>query len=230
VPGRSGAARRGSAATTQGLLVEDRAAFAPSPAAPFDACVKRSTAADSLPPVRFDDNDSSVPVRYARHPVVVRGSVDRVVLCPKGEVIAEHRRRWGHEGVSFEPVHSPAPPERTPGALDHARPPEGRELPECFAVPRRRLEAGRDGGGTREFIRVPRRLEGHPLDRLTAAVERGLRVRAHCRDAVARFLPPREGWRATASSLDGREHLRGVVVRATEVSAYRGLLPTGGAP
>jgi transposase len=221
---------RGSAATKEVLLGDDRAAFVPLPATPFDACVKRSTAADSLSLVRFDDNDYSVPVRYAHHPVVVRAYVDRVVLGHKGEVIAEHRRLWGREGVSFDPVHYLALLERKPGALDHARPLDGWELPDCFAVLRRRLEAERDGEGTREYIRVLRLLEKHSLDRLTAAVEQGLRVRAHSRDAVAQFLLPREDWRATTFSLDGREHLRRVVVRATEVTAYRDLLPIGGAP
>jgi transposase len=221
---------RGGAATKGVLLGEDRAAFVPLPAAPFDACVKRSTAADSLSLVRFGDNDYSVPVRYAHHPVVVRAYVDRVVVGHKGEVIAEHRRLWGREGVSFDPVHYLALLERKPGALDHARPLDGWELPECFTALRRRLEAERDGEGTREYIRVLRLLEKHSLGRLTAAVEQGLRVRAHGRDAVAQFLLPREDWRATTFSLDGREHLRRVVVRATEVSAYRDLLPIGGAP
>jgi transposase len=221
---------RGNAATKEVLLGEDRAAFVPLPAAPFDACVKRSTAADSLSLVRFDDNDYSVPVRYAHHPVVVRAYVDRVVLGHKGEVIAAHRRLWGREGVSFDPVHYLALLERKPGALDHARPLDGWALPECFAALRRRLEAERDGEGTREYIRVLRLLEKHPLVRLTAAVEQGLRARAHSRDAIAQFLLPREDWRATTFSLDGREHLRRVVVRATEVSAYRDLLPIGGAP
>ena len=221
---------RGHAATKRVLLEEDRAAFLPLPAAPFDACRKRSTAANSLSLVRYDDNDYSVPVRYAHHPVVVRAYVDRIVIGHKGEVIAEHRRLWGREGVSFDLVHYLALLERKPGALDHARPLDGWELPECFMTLRRRLEAERDGEGTREFIRVLRLLEKHPPDRLTAAVEQGLRVRAHTRDAVARFILPREDWRATTFSLDGREHLRRVVVRATEVSAYRDLLPIGGAP
>jgi len=221
---------RGSIATKEVLLGEDRAAFLPAPAAPFDACRKRSTAADSLSLVRFDDNDYSVPVRYAHHPIVVRGYVDRVVLCHKAEVIAEHRRRWGREGVSFDPVHYLALLERKPGALDHARPLEGWELPEGFEILRRRLEAERDGEGTREYIRVLRLLERHSLMRLTEAVEHGLRVRAHTRDAIAQFLLPREDWRATTFALDGHEHLRHVVVRDTEVSAYRALLPIGGAP
>jgi len=221
---------RGEKATKQVLLEADRAAFLPLPAAPFDACRKRSTAANSLSLVRHDDNDYSVPVRYAHHPIVVRAYADRVVLCHAGREVAEHRRRWGREGASYDPVHYLALLERKPGAFDHARPLVGWELPECFASLRARLEAERDGDGTREFIRVLLLLERHPLDRLAAAVEAGLRARAHSRDAVAQFLRPREDWRATTFSLDGREHLRRVVVTATDVAAYRALLAEGGAP
>jgi transposase len=221
---------RGHPATKRVLLEEDRAAFLPLPAAPFDACRKGSTTANSLSLVRFDDNDYSVPVRYAHHPIVVRAYADRIVLCHGGREVAEHRRKWGREGVSYDPVHYLALPERKPGAFDFARPLEGWELPGCFEVLRRRLEAERDGDGTREFIRVLLLREKHPLDRLARAVEEGLRVRAHSRDAIAQFLWPREDWRATTFSLDGREHLRHVVVAATDVAAYRALLTEGGAP
>jgi hypothetical protein len=220
---------RGHAATKRVLLEEDRAAFLPLPAAPFDACRKESTTASSLSLVRFDDNDYSVPVRCAHHPIVVRAYADRVVLCHQGLEVAAHPRRWGREGVSYDPVHYLALLERKPGAFDFARPLEGWELPGCFEVLRRRLEAERDGDGTREFIRVLLLLERHPLERLATAVEAGLRARAHSRDAIAQFLLPREDWRATTFSLDGREHLRHVVVAATDVAAYRALLAPGGA-
>ena len=220
---------RGHAATKRVLLEEDRAAFLPLPAAPFDACRKESTAASSLSLVRFDDNDYSVPVRWAHHPIVVRAYAERVVLCHQGQEVAEHRRLWGREGVSYDPVHYLALLERKPGAFDFARPLQGWVLPGCFEVLRRRLEAERDGDGTREYIRVLLLLERHPLERLAAAVEAGLRARAHSRDAVAQFLLPREDWRATTFSLDGREHLRRVVVAATDVAAYRALLAEGGA-
>ena len=220
---------RGHAATKRVLLEEDRAAFLPLPAALFDACRKESTTASSLSLVRFDDNDYSVPVRYAHHPIVVRAYADRVVLCHQGLEVAAHPRRWGREGVSYDPVHYLALLERKPGAFDFARPLEGWELPGCFEVLRRRLEAERDGEGTRESIRVLLLLERHPLERLAAAVEAGLRSRAHTRDAIAQFLLPREDWRTTSFSLDGREHLRHVVVAATDVAAYRALLAPGGA-
>jgi len=117
-----------------------------------------------------------VPVRYGHHPVVVKGYTDRVEVCFKEKMIASHRRLWGKEDVSFDPVHYLALLERKPGALDHARPLEAWELPECFAVLRRRLEAERDGEGTREYVRVLRLLETHPLRTLRRAVEKALRV------------------------------------------------------
>ncbi|MFC1806493.1 IS21 family transposase [Planctomycetota bacterium] len=222
---------RGKGATKAALLEEDRAVFLELPAAPFDACTRDSTIASSLSLVRFDDNDYSVPVRYAHHPVLAKGYVDRVDVCFKDKRIATHERLWGKGGVSFEPVHYLALLEQKPGALDHARPLEGWELPECFAVLRRRLEATeeREGDGTREYIRVLRLLEKHSLRTLSRAVERGLRMNALTRDAIAQFLVPREDWRATTFRLDGRDHLRGVKVAQTDVTAYAALLAMGGA-
>ena len=135
------------------------------------------------------------------------------------------------EGVSFDPVHYLALLERKPGSLDHARPFEGWTLPESFAVLRRRLEneQEREGGGTREYIAVLRLLERHPLRAVSRAVERGLRMNALTRDAIAQFLVPRDDWRATTFPLDGRDHLRRVRVAQTHVAAYAGLLAAGGA-
>ena len=221
---------RGKGASKATLLEEDRAAFLQLPVVPFDGCRRKSATATSLSLVRFDDNDYSVPVRYAHHPVLAKGYVDRVDVCFRDRRIATHERLWGRAGVSFEPVHYLALLERKPGALDHARPLEGWELPECFAVLRRRSEAEeeREGDGTREYIRVLRLLEEHPLRTLTRAVERGLRANVLTRDAIAQFLLPREDWRATTFCLDGREHLRGVKVAQTDVTAYAALLAMGG--
>jgi len=220
--------QRGKVGTKETRLEEDRAAFLPLPAAPFEACRKVSTTVNSFSLVRFDGNDYSVPVDYAHGPVVVKAYTGRVVLCRRGEVVAEHARLWGKEGVSFEPTHYLRLLQRKPGALDHARPLEGWVLPECFGVLRRRLEAERNGEGTREYIRVLRLLEGHRMADVRRAVEKGLRINALTRDAIAQFLHPREEWRATRFRLDGRDHLRRVRVGKTNVSRYGELLPAGG--
>jgi hypothetical protein len=183
---------------------------------------------DSLSLVRFDCNDYSVPVRFAHHPVVVKGYIDRVLICHKDELIATHKRLWCKEEVFFEPLHYLALLERKPGALDHARPLEGWQLPGCFGILRRRLEDERSGEGTREYIRVLRLLEKYTISALTRAVEKGLRINALSRDAIAQFLIPREEWRSATFRLDGRDHLRQVKVQQTDISAYGELLVAGG--
>ena len=218
---------RGQAGTKAQLLAGDQQAFVPLPATRFEACRRVSTTASSLSLVRFDRNDYSVPVRWAHHPIVAKGSCEEVVLCADGGEVARHPRIWEAEQVRFEPLHYLALLEQKPGALDHARPLAGWTLPECFALLRRRLEAERDGEGTREYIRVVRLLEKHPLSRLRQAVEQALAVGAITRDAVAQFLYPREDWRATTFSLDGHPHLRQVRVAAPNLAPYGELV--GGA-
>jgi hypothetical protein len=56
------------------------------------------------------------------------------------------------------------------GALDVARPLEGRDLPACFSVLRRRLEADLGSPGTREYIKALRLMESTLKD-LAGAVE-----------------------------------------------------------
>jgi len=220
---------RGKPATKGELVKQDQEVSLSLPGGRFDACRKSSTTASSLSLVRFENNDYSVPVRYAHHTVVVKGYVDRVEVCRKDRRIAVHQRLWVKEGVRMDPVHYLALLENKPGALDDARALQGWQLPECFGVLRRRLEAERGGEGTREYIRVLRLLEKHSMRSLKRAVEKGLRSGALIRDAIAQYLIPHEDWRRTSFRLDGREHLRRVKLSATDVSAYGALLRGGGA-
>jgi hypothetical protein len=221
---------RGKSGTKAETLKEDQAAFLPLPATPFDACRKQPTRANSLSLVRFDDNDYSVPVDYAHHEILIKGYVDRVVLCHKDTVVAEHVRSWGKEGVFFDYRHYLGLLERKPGSLDHARPLMDLDLPECFDTLRRRLEGEEEkrGEGLREFIRVLRLLEDHSMDRLQKAVEKALVIHAHSRDAVLQFLVPRFSWRNTTFMLDGCKHLRLIRVSKPDLTAYRDLLSPGG--
>lgn len=218
---------RGKTSRKEELLNEDQAAFLPLPATPFEACRKVSTIANSLSLVRFDQNDYSVPVQYAHHPITVKGSFECVELCRRDEVVARHRRIWEKERVCFDPLHYLALLEKKPGALDHALPLEKWDLPDCFGVLRRRLESERGGEGTREYIGVLRLLEKHPMKRLSQAVEEALAIRAHTCEAVAQFLWPREEWRLTRFRLDRHEHLRQVRVDPPQLGGYRTLLVGG---
>jgi hypothetical protein len=221
---------RGKNGTKAQLLIEDQAAFLPLPAGDFDACRKSPTQANSLSLVRFEDNDYSVPVAYAHHEIVAKGYVDRVLLCHQDKAVAAHERSWGREGVYYDFRHYLPLLERKPGALEHARPLMNLELPVCFDTLKRRLVAAevKPGDGLREFIRVLRLLEDHPLARLKQAVEKALIARAHSRDAIAQFLTPWLPWPETSFWLEGCAHLRRVQVKGPDLSAYQSLL--GGAP
>ena len=92
---------RGKGRTKGRLLEEERTRFIDLPDAPFDACRIKSTTASSLSLVRFDRNDYSVPVRYAHYETVVKGYIDRVVVCRGDRRIAEHPPFVGQGGCSL---------------------------------------------------------------------------------------------------------------------------------
>ncbi|MBV8606093.1 MAG: IS21 family transposase, partial [Singulisphaera sp.] len=176
---------------------------------------------DSLSLVRFDANDYSVPTAYAHYRVTVVGTVDTVRVVFGDRVVAGHHRRWDREQVTYDPVHYLALLERKPGALDFAAPLEGWELPVCFGVLRRRLEAEFGSPGTRQFIKVLRLLEGVALGELTRAVERALELGTADADAVRLILEHRREQPVGLFSLDGRPHLKLVGVPAPDLTAYR---------
>ena len=215
---------RGKSGTKKEMLREDQAAFLPLPAVPFDACRKAATRTDRLSLVRFDTNDYSVPVHYAHHAVLVKGYSDRVLICRNDAVIAEHARLWGKEEVAYDPSHYLELLERKPGALDYAEPLAQWKLPACFHLLRGRLEEQGRVQGVKEYIRVLRLLEKHPLNRITHAIEKALKLRHCSRDIVAQYLYPDELPVAPTFILDGREHLQGIRVDGPDLCAYAALL------
>ena len=217
---------RGRDKTKLELLKEDQARFREMPAALFDASLKVSTTASSLSLVRFDCNDYSVPTQYAHHPVVVKGSIATVEVYHLDKKVAQHERLWLKEAVTFDPLHYLAILEGKPGALDYARPLKDWQLPECFALLRRRMEAKElyHGDGTREYIRTLRLMEKRSLGRVTQAVKKAVQMEIYTRDGVAQLLISREEFRLTTFNLDGREHLRHVQVAKQDLRAYGDLL------
>ena len=217
---------RGKGATKEVLLAADKAKFLPLPEMAFDASLKVPTFATSLSLVRFDCNDYSVPTEFAHHAVLAKGGIAKVEIFRLDRKIAEHERQWDKERVTFDPLHYLAILERKPGAFDHARPLKDWQLPECFNLLRRRMEAQEKnhGDGTKEYIRTLRLMERHRQERVFRAVKKAVQMEIYTRDGVAQLLISREAFRLTTFSLDGREHLRQVYVAKQDLGAYRGLL------
>lgn len=219
---------RGKDRPKEELLAAERAKLRPLPASRFEPRRVELAQANSLSLVRFDGNDYSVPTAYAHHPITAVGGSDEVRLVCRDHVVARHRRHWGKEHVTFDPIHYLALLERKPGAFDYARPLEGWELPEPFAVLRRRIEAAWGETGVRHFIQVLRLLERCSLDELTAAVERALAIGATTADAVRVLLEVTRETPVALFRLDGRPHLVGVSVPRPDLAAYHALRAGGG--
>jgi hypothetical protein len=157
-------------------------------------------------------------------------TVDEVRIIHEDRLVAQHPRCWDREQFRFDPVHYLALLERKPGGFDFARPLENWDLPECFGVLRRRLEAADPSGhGTRSFIRVLRLLEMVWLPMLTDAVDYALDIGILDPESIRVILEYRADRPVDLFSLDGRPHLSAVRVATTDVSAYQALL-TGVAP
>jgi len=218
---------RGQPATKAQLLEGERPALRPLPAHAFEARRVELGQANSLSLVRFDANDYSVPTAYAHQPITIVGGLDEVRLVCRDRLVARHRRHWGAERVTFDPVHYLALLERKPGAFDYARPLEQWHLPDAFGVLRRRFEAAWGPAGVRHFIKVLRLLERCALDDLAAAVGRALAIGATTADAVRVLLEQRREVPVALFRLDGRPHLAGVSVPRPDLGAYHALREGG---
>jgi transposase len=215
---------RGKPVPKSELLREDQAAFLELPKQPFEARRVESGLANSESLVRFDTNDYSVPVRYAHRELIVVATVEEIRLVHEDRLVARHQRSWDRERTFFEPIHYLALLERKPGGFDYARPLENWQLPECYALLRRRLEAGDAQHGTRSFIRVLRLLEKYSLTQLSEAIEYALDIDVTDADSIRTIVEHRADQPVELFSLDGRPHLAYVRVETTDVSSYQALL------
>jgi transposase len=219
---------RGKPGTSATLLVEEQAAFLPLPFKPFEARRVTQAAADSLSLVRFDTNSYSVPTRYAHRRLMVVATVDEVRMVHEDRLVARHPRCWEREHFRFDPLHYLELLERKPGGFDYARPLEQWELPACFSLLRRRLEAtDATGQGTRAFIGVLRLMERFSLPQVADAVDYALDIDVIDPESIRLILEHRADRPVDLFLLDGRPRLQMVQVPPTDVSAYQVLLQGG---
>ena len=214
---------RGHDGTIGERLERDLAAFQKPLPAPYDACEKRPGSVNSLSLVRYRSNDYSVPTAFAHHEVTAIGGIEQVRIACGDQLVATHPRCWEKERITFDPHHYLALLERKPGAFDFARPLEDWDLPDCFALLRRRLEASLGDSGTREYIKVLRLLERSSLRQLAEAVRVALSIGATSSDAISCILVHRTEQPVSMFSLDGHPHLKPYAIEPPDLSAYAAL-------
>ncbi len=215
---------RGHTETIGERFERDRVAFLPLPVAPYEACEKVAARVNSLALVRYRGNDYSVPTRHGHLQVLVRGYVHEVTIACASEVIARHPRSYEREVVIFDPLHYLALLEHKTRALDQAAPLAGWDLPPCFAILRRLLEARLKKHGGREYVQVLRLLETFSLEELTHAIDDALQLGTIGFDAVKHLLLCRIERRPPRLDMENYPHLPMAEVRTTQASDYMTLL------
>ncbi len=215
---------RGHTETIDERFERDRAALLPLPAAPYEACEKVAARVSSLALVRYRGNDYSVPTRHGHLQVLVRGYVHEVTIACASEVIARHPRSYEREAVVYDPLHYLALLEQKTRALDQAAPLAGWDLPPCFAILRRLLEARLNKHGSREYVQVLRLLETFSIEELTDAIEDALQLGTIGFDAVKHLLLCRIERRPPRLDMQNYPHLPMAEVRTTQASDYMALL------
>ena len=218
---------RGESDTDAARLEDDLVAMRMLTGDPFEARRIEHVKSNSLSLVRFHRNEYSVPTAYAHRDLVVVATVESLNISADGAVVATHPRCWGREETFFDPMHYLALLERKPGDFDFAKPLAKWTLPECFHLLRRRLEAERASGATKEFIKVLRLLETFSLTELTKAVTTATDMGTTSYEAVSLIVNHAKEEPTPLFSLDGRPHLAGVAVDCPDLRHYAELVGVG---
>jgi len=221
---RQQAKLRGQTETIAERMKRDTAALMVLPIPAHDASHKVATRVSSLSLVRYRNNDYSVPTEYGHREVLVKGYVDRVVICLGGQIIACHARCYGRESFIYNPLHYLALLEQKPRALDQAAPLQEWILPEAFERLRRVLEARMDKRGRKEYIQVLRLLESFSMAQVEAAIKRAFGLGTLGFDAIKHLVLCAIERRPIKLDLALYPYLPSASVASTEPRAYLSLL------
>lgn len=156
-------------------LIEEQKVFLKLPDKPFLACNIQAGKVSSESLVRYQNNDYSVPVAYGYHNVLIKGYVDKVVICYKDKEIASHKRYYGKGKDIYNPLHYLPLIERKIRSFAQAAPLKNWELPSCFSTLRDKLESKYGKQGTRYYIQILRFLEDFQMNVVIQAVQYGLK-------------------------------------------------------
>jgi transposase len=221
---RQRAKLRGQTETIAERMKADTAAFMPLPNGMFDASHKIPTRVSSQSLVRYRNNDYSVPVEYGHREVLVKGYVDRVVVCLGSQTIARHARCYDKEEFIYNPLHYLALLEQKPRSLDQAAPLQEWILPDVFERLRRVLEARMETRGRKEYIQVLRLLENFSMAQVEAAIKHAFGLGTLGFDAIKHLILCAIERRPIKLDMSLYPYLPSANVGSTEPRAYLSLL------
>lgn len=140
---------------------------------PFDGFHATPASVSKTCLVRFDTNKYSVSARAVGRPVEVQAYADRIVIRQDGEIVGEHRRRFGRAQTTYNPWHYVPVLVRKPGALRNGAPFKDWALPGALGRVQAKLAGMKDG-------------DRQMVDLLAAVLTDGLSaVEAACAEALS---------------------------------------------
>ena len=148
---------RGQEAPVSELWEVDKVHLLPFPKQDYPACETRPVKANSYSQVVFETNRYSVPHTFAGKQFVLRAFPFKIEVLSLENVIATHRRCFGRERDTFDPLHYLSLLEQRPGAFEHAIPLRQwrKKWPATYEQLLTGLQQSKpEGQGIREFIAV----------------------------------------------------------------------------
>jgi hypothetical protein len=156
--------------------------------------------------------------------VLVKGYVDRVVVCLGSQTIARHARCYDKEEFIYNPLHYLALLEQKPRSLDQAAPLQEWILPDVFERLRRVLEARMETRGRKEYIQVLRLLENFSMAQVEAAIKHAFGLGTLGFDAIKHLILCAIERRPIKLDMSLYPYLPSANVGSTEPRAYLSLL------
>jgi transposase len=175
--------------TVHELWLEEKERLRPLPENMPEACIPVTAKVNRRQMVRFSNNWYSVPPQYVGKTVTFKAFVFQVTIALKETVIAVHQRSYDRDEEILDPHHYLPVILRKPGSFERATAIIKWPLPPAYDMYRRRLKERHEGSrGIKEYIRVLMLLKDHPMDDITAAVEKALSYGILSYDGVINLL------------------------------------------
>lgn len=191
----------------------------PLPAHPPAPCRIRARVADKFGHVRVDRNAYSVPIAFAYRDVWAKIYPERIEIAAGDKVVARHRRCYGAGRHMLDPLHVLPLLEIKHRAVSEATALRSWALPEVFSKLRTALQA-QTRKPDREWVRVLRLMEDHPLEKVEEAVRAALAAVTPRYESVRLLLRGGAPAREVAPVRIDRDDLKAVRVAEPDLQAY----------
>ena len=156
---------------------------------PFDGYRMQMATVSKTCLVRFDHNRYSVEARAVGRPVEVYAYADRVVLRQDGEVVGQHRRRFGRGQTVYDPWHYVPVLSRKPGALRNGAPFRDWTLPGSLGQIQAKLKHVTDGD--RQMVVILSAVLSDGVEAVDAACREALSAKLASADVILNILARR---------------------------------------